>query len=384
MTMPKNLVICLDGTNNQFALENTNVVRLAQVLVPDSELQLLYYDPGVGTLPEPNASTRLQKWFSKVYGLVFGTGLDRKVGGAYEFLMDTWEPGDRVFLFGFSRGAYAARWLAGLLHNFGLLPRGNANLIPYVLRLNAKLSSDPGWAEDSYWPVCNEFRLTFARQINKEDEGRRFPIHFLGLWDTVSSYGWLWFSRLHMFTIWNPSVKVTRHAISIDERRWFFRQIRLALAQGQDLVELWFPGTHCDVGGGYHEAEGGLWRVAFQWILDEARANGLLVDDRRLERVLTRTPASAAPWNEPQHESLKGAWWMAEFFPKLTWNPVKKASRPDIGRGRYRTIRDGEMLHRATLLRIREIEYAPPNLSESFRRRVKTLDVVPDALAYEA
>jgi uncharacterized protein (DUF2235 family) len=383
--MPKNLVICCDGTNNQFGPENTNVVRLVQVLGRDPAHQRLYYDPGVGTLPEPNAFTRLQKWISKVFGLAFGAGLLGKVGEAYAFLMETWEPGDQVFLFGFSRGAYTARVLAGLLHNLGLLPRGNGNLIPYVLRLNAAVRDiDPAAKPPSYWDLCAEFRWTFSRKVHKDDDERRFPVHFLGLWDTVSSVGWVWDPKRYPFTTRNPSVEIARHAVSIDERRWFFRENRLERVEGQDVVELWFPGTHGDVGGGYPEADGGLWRVAFGWILDEARAKGLVVDDGRLERVLTRTPASPTPWNDPLHESLTWAWWPAEFFPKMAWNPDTKTRRPDIGRGRYRTIRDGDMLHKATLLRIREIAYAPPNLSEAFRGRVKGLDVVPASLAYEA
>jgi uncharacterized protein (DUF2235 family) len=383
--MPKNLVICFDGTNNQFGPENTNVVRLIQVLDRDTSRQQLYYYPGVGTLPEPNAFTRLQKWISKVYGLAFGSGLLRKVGEAYVFLMDVWEPGDRVYLFGFSRGAYTARVLAGLLHNLGLLPRGNSNLVPYVLRLNAAVRDiEPAREGAGYWRLCNDFRWSFAIDVGEGGDQRRFPVHFLGVWDTVSSVGWVWDPKRYPYTSRNPGVAVARHAVSVDERRWFFRQNLLQPADGQDLEERWFPGVHCDVGGGYPEADSGLWRVPFGWILDEARASGLLVDDDRLERVLGRTPASATPWDDPQHESLKGAWWLAEYFPKVVWHADTRRSSPDIGRGRYRFIRDGDVLHKSTLLRIRETAYAPPNLSESFRRRVQELDFVPDSLPYRA
>jgi uncharacterized protein (DUF2235 family) len=385
VTMPKNLVLCFDGTNCQFGPNNTNVVRLVQVLDRDPEQQRLYYDPGIGTLPEPNAFTRLEKWFSKIIGLAFGAGLLRKVGEAYAFLMQCWEPGDRVFLFGFSRGSYTARVLAGLLHNLGLLPRGNANLIPYILRLNAAVRDiDPAGKDPGFWELCAEFRWTFARKTREDDDERRFPVHFLGLWDTVSSVGWVWDPKHYPFTFMNPSVEIARHAISIDERRWFFRENRLERVGEQDLVQLWFAGTHGDIGGGYPESQGGLWRVAYSWMLDEARAAGLLIDDGRLQRVLDRTPHSSTPWDDPIHDSLTGAWWLAEFFPKMVWNPVTKTRTPQIGLGRYRTIRDGELLHKAALLRIREIDYAPPNLSASFRQRVKGLDAVPDSLAYEA
>ena len=383
--MPKNIVLCFDGTGNQFGPNNTNVVRLAQVLDRDPRRQRLYYDPGIGTLPEPGAFTRAGKWFSTLTALAFGASLDRKVEEAYVSLMDNWEPGDQVYLFGFSRGAYTARVLAGLLHNLGLLARGNENLVPYVWRLNAAVRDTQSTGDPSgYWKLCGEFRWSFARQVREHDDERRFPVHFLGVWDTVASVGWVWDPKRYPFTARNTSVEVARHAVSIDERRWFFRQNLLERAEGQDLVQLWFPGTHGDIGGGDPESEGGLWRVAFGWMLDQARAAGLLIDERRLERVLTRSTASSKPWDDPQHDSLTGAWWLAEYFPKVVWNPETKTTFPAIGGGRNRTIRDGDVLHKAALLRLREIEYAPPNLSESFRRRVKELNVVPDSLAYEA
>src|SRR6266404_1134644 len=120
----RNIVLCCDGTSNEFGRKNTNVVRLLQCLQRDTDKQFIYYDPGVGTLPEPNRVTRIGKFYSTVAGLAFGAGLTTDVMEGYCFLMEQWEPGDRVFIFGFSRGAYTARVLAGLLHTFGLMPRG--------------------------------------------------------------------------------------------------------------------------------------------------------------------------------------------------------------------------------------------------------------------
>ncbi len=385
--MPRNLVICCDGTNNQFGPENTNVVRFVQVLDRNPQNQSLYYDPGVGTLPEPGAFTRIQKRISEVFGLAFGAGLMWKVGQAYAYLMESWEPGDRVFLFGFSRGAYTVRVLAALLHGLGLLPRGNPNLVPYVLRLfGAVRGTTAARANEhsNYWRLCNSFRWTFARVVSEQSDERRFPVHFLGLWDTVSSVGWIWDPKTFPYTACNPSVGVIRHAVSVDERRWFFRQNLMEPADGQDFREQWFPGVHCDVGGGYPLKDGGLWRVPFLWIVDEARNAGLLVDDRRLQTVLEKPPVSPRPWDDPQHESLTWLWWPAEFFPKMVWRPNLQKRVPDIGRGRHRFIRPGDVMHKSTLLRIRETAtYAPPNLSERFRERVKGLEVVPEWLAYE-
>jgi uncharacterized protein (DUF2235 family) len=380
--MPRNLVLCCDGTNNEFGPRNTNVVRLVQVLDRDSNLQRLYYDPGLGTLPEPGTWTSLGKTISKIYGLAFGAGLAWKVGEAYTYLMNFWEPGDRVFIFGFSRGAYAARVLAGLLHQLGLLPRGNQNLVPYVIRLFKEIrSGDPG---SRYWKLCGEFRRTFSRQVPGSKEDRRFPVHFLGLWDTVSSVGWVWDPTSYPFTRHNPSVDVVRHAVSMDERRAFFRQNLMEQDGPQDYQEVWFPGVHCDVGGGYPDTdeEGRLWRMPFEWVLNEAVNAGLLVNPRRLQEILPAPPPSARPWTDRQHESLTPSWWPAEFFPKLVWRPGASIRLPYMNLGRRRVINDGALIHKATLSRIRDMSYNPPNLSAEFLGRVRSLSDVPENLPY--
>ena len=379
--MPRNLVVCCDGTSNQFGPENTNVVRLVQSLDRDPAKQGLYYDPGLGTLPEPSAFSRVQKWVSEVFGLAFGAGLSWKVGQAYKFLMETWEPEDRVFLFGFSRGAYTVRVLAGLLHALGLLPRHNPNLVPYVVRLFGSLRGTDPAGGSNYWKLCNQFRWTFARRAVEGDDQRRFPVQFVGVWDTVSSVGWVWDPKTYPYTACNPGVAVIRHAVSIDERRCFFRQNLAKPADGQDCRELWFPGVHADVGGGYAASEGSLWRPPFEWMLGEATAAGLLVDDQRLARVL-RASNATDPWNDTKHESLSWKWWPAEFFPKMVWQPGR-GKRPELGLGRHRRIETPIELHSSTLLRIKGAKgYAPPNLSAAFRQQVMDLSAIPQTLTY--
>jgi uncharacterized protein (DUF2235 family) len=385
--MARNLVICCDGTSYQFAAENTSVVRLTQVLDQDAVQQRLYYDPGVGTLPEPGVLTSVGQRFSEILGLAFGVGLTRKVEEAYTFLMDNWEPGDRVFLFGFSRGAYTVRVLAGMLHSLGLLPRGNQNLVPYVMRLFKAVRKDEppeeGGAPSGHWKLCQEFRWTFARPVSPEADDRRFPVHFLGVWDTVSSVGWLWDPAKFPFTAHNPSIAVIRHAVSVDERRAFFRQNLMQPMAGQDFQEWWFPGVHADVGGGYPEADGGLWRVPFEWLLGEATKAGLRVEPQRWQTVLHRTPPPQHPWKEPQHESLTPLWWLAEFFPKLRWYPTLSRRLPTLGLGRRRSIQDQALIHQSTLLRIRETNYAPPNFSKAFLEKIRRLPEVPETLPFE-
>ena len=377
--MPRNLVICCDGTNNKFDVANTSVVRIVEVAVQDTT-QLVYYDPGVGTLPEPGMWSRFGKKLSEIVDLAFATDIDRRVAIAYEHLMDAWQPGDQVFIFGFSRGAFTARILGGMLHAVGLLPKGNGHLIPYAMRLYEGLTRRNA---QKYWAVCDQFRETFARPIVGADD-RRFPIHFLGLWDTVSSVGRVWDPRIYAYTFKNPGVHTIRHAISLDERRCFFRQNQVKPADGQDVIERWFPGVHSDIGGGYPESGGGLWRVAFEWMLAHATQAGLTVDPARLKFVRTRSPQAQYPAREPQHESLTGIWWLAEFYPKLVYNSVTKRRRPRLGLGRHRFVADGSMLDRSVVDRLKNCDYRPANLSDAFIDWVKTQAEPADAVAYRA
>ncbi|MDP9178287.1 MAG: DUF2235 domain-containing protein [Gemmatimonadota bacterium] len=377
--MARNIIICCDGTDNQFGASNTSVVRLAQVAVQDPNRQIVYYDPGVGTLPETSARSKIAQTLSQLKAQAFGTDIDDKVCVAYGHLMEFWEPGDQVFIFGFSRGAYTARVLAGLLYSLGLLPRGNQHLLPYVIRIFKSLKSNT----DGYWELCNNFRWSFARPIPGDDE-RRFPIHFVGLFDTVSSVGWIWNPTKYQYTFRNPGLTTVRHAVALDERRAFFRQNLFGNVDGQDLLEMWFAGVHSDVGGGYSEADGGLWRVTFEWMLAEARNGGLLVDPDRLQKVLNRTTPPGNPWAEPQHESLKGVWWIGEVFPKHVYDALTKSYRWKLNLGRHRTVPQGALLPRAVLERLRLPTYSPPNLSENFKAKVRALPSLPDSLNYDS
>jgi hypothetical protein len=120
-------------------------------------------------------------------------------------------------------------------------------------------------------------------------------------------------------------------------------------------------------------------------MLTEAQSAGLVVDAKRLERVRGRTPKPPNPWAEPQHESLKGPLWhIAEFVPKLTYNPLTERRGLSIGAGRGRIVHDGAQLHRSILERLRAGQYAPPNLSHESIDSVKALASIPDSLAYDS
>jgi uncharacterized protein (DUF2235 family) len=358
--MARNIIICCDGTNCQFGDENTNVIRLIQCLDRTPGLQRLYYDPGVGTLPEPGFVTGVGKWLSKTVQLAFGVGLTTKVTQAYSFLMDHWEPGDKVFMFGFSRGAYTVRVLAGMLHTMGLLPRGNHNLVPYVLRLYKSIRRT-GLSRESrvqaYEVLCNTFRETFCRETGARD--RRFPTHFVGLWDSVSSVGWIWEPTRFPYSRRNASIRTVRHAVSIDERRAFFRQNLMEPSGNQDMKQYWFPGSHADVGGGYPAAEGELWKEPFAWIAREALRAGLNLRGEWIEAMIAVTPDPCPPWAEQVHESLTAPWWIAEFIPKYHWSSW---CRLRCNLFRPRAIPSPAMIHRSAFRK----DYLPRGLPGAF------------------
>ena len=131
---PRNIVLCLDGTSNKYAAVNTNVVKLYAMLDRARNDQLSYYQPGIGTMPPPGIFGRLKRWFVTRLDLAIAWLLSDHVTDAYRFLMRYYQQGDRIFIFGFSRGAYTARALIGLLNRPGLLRPGSENLVPYAVR----------------------------------------------------------------------------------------------------------------------------------------------------------------------------------------------------------------------------------------------------------
>lgn len=125
----KNVVVCCDGTGNEISENISNVLKLYRTVRKTGKTepqQVVFYDPGVGTLARPNPWTKLKQDTVTVLGLAAGYGLDENVLRAYTFLINHYEDGDDIFLFGFSRGAYTVRVLAGLIHKVGLLSPSNA------------------------------------------------------------------------------------------------------------------------------------------------------------------------------------------------------------------------------------------------------------------
>jgi uncharacterized protein (DUF2235 family) len=356
--MPKNILICCDGTNNQFTGDHTNVIRTYKV-ARRSDAQVTFYDPGVGTMPEPWETSRAGKQWSIVKGLAFGSGFEDNIADAYGFLMKVHEPGDHVFVFGFSRGAFTARALAGLLHSVGLLRPGAENLVRYALSY---------WRQD-HGPdspggkLCAEFKATLAREC---------PVHFIGVWDTVSSVGYVLEliarSNAFPYVTCNPSVSHVRHAAAIDERRHFFRQnLMRPCCAGHDVKNVWFAGVHSDVGGGYPAREAGLAKLAFAWMMREAAKCGLDLDPAALDREVNQVGEPPNPSGR-QHDSLVSAWWIAEVLPARRYSFADNHWHWGFSFNRPRDVlRDAAKpfvyLHESVIAMLKAgVGYAPANL----------------------
>jgi len=343
--MPKNIVVCCDGTGNDFDEPETdsNVVKLYNTLVINPD-QVAYYHPGVGTMGSPNANGRLAKWWSQTKGMAFGAGLLGNVGDAYRYLMNAYQEGDRIYLFGFSRGSYTARAIGSLLHVFGLLEPGNEQLIPYILRLYSDMTKVPQ-GQQATFPAEEAFKYAFSREVE---------VYFCGLWDTVSSYGWINSPIDLPFNGQNPIIRTGRHVISIHERRCCFQDNLWGPSlpgrnnhPGQDIRQVWFTGVHSDIGGSYAEIGSGLSKITFEWMLVEAVKKGLLVNGQRAQIVLGQLmpPAFLPKYVPPApdgtlHDSLSGAWWLLEYFPR------KKDGRWSLPRGKWvRKIPENSLIH---------------------------------------
>ena len=280
----KNIVVCCDGTNAKYDSEdeNTNVVRLFERLGKDGDEQVSFYDPGVGTISShPLLPVR---WVHKAWMAGFGTGVRANVEDAYRYLMDVYEPSDRIFLFGYSRGAHTARRLAGMLYKCGLLTKGSYNLIPYATRIYDQEDEE----------IAAGFKASFSRECKP---------YFIGVWDTVASMGYLWWRKYFRNQILNHDVRYGFHALSLNERRSYFKVAlwdEMDIPEGQTIVQVWFPGYHSDVGG--QKADRRISDITLEWMLRHAGDNGLCLrddwdKDLQLDPVTGRiTPSDSHIW----------------------------------------------------------------------------------------
>jgi uncharacterized protein (DUF2235 family) len=185
-----------------------------------------------------------------------------------------------------------------------------------MFAINRARGRDDRETANKVFGLAQRFRETYSRECKP---------HFVGLWDTVSSVGWFAHPTRLPYTANNPDVAIARHAIAIDERRAFFpsnlwRPSPEQPSGPRNLKQVWFPGSHCDVGGGYPEGgESAQSKYPLAWMMKEAQTAGLLLKQSKVSEILGNSPNSPyqkASVEFPIHESLKGWWVLAEFIPK--------------------------------------------------------------------
>jgi len=267
----RRIVICCDGTwSKPDQPSPTNVVKVAITLKQVDAAgvdQLLFYDPGVGT-----------GTFDHLRGGAFGVGLSQNIRQAYNFLVFNYAPGDELFFFGFSRGAYTVRSAVGLIRNSGLLKREHLGKAEEAYQLYRRRDKESGPAEAE----ATRFRKDFSREP---------PVKFVGVWDTVGALGVPIPLVREFWEFHDPrlsrSVQFAYQALAIDERRRPFKPSvweQHPEAKGQVLEQIWFAGVHSNVGGGYSNT--GLSDLALLWMVNKAEACGLAFDRARLNAML--------------------------------------------------------------------------------------------------
>jgi uncharacterized protein (DUF2235 family) len=404
----KNIVVCCDGTGNEISENISNVLKLYRALRKTGKTnphQVVFYDPGVGTLARPDPFTKFKQDTVTVLGLAFGYGLDDNVLRAYEFLISQYEDGDDIYLFGFSRGAYAIRVLAGLVHKVGLLSAQQRNLAGAALTAYKQATThaatnlvdgdDEGF-DDAGPKTCEDRAAQFGRIVSA-----RWPtIKFVGVWDTVASVIVPRPDRFYAFSLQellhtesNPSVRVFRQAIAIDERRRMFRLhrwrepqtfmhnrfSRTNNAETQDAQQVWFAGVHADIGGGYPEDESGLSKFPLIWMIEEAVRCGLAVDRSVVNQLAWGVQRKGSPFSyvppdikRDPHDSLSAVWRALEWIPKADkykeWQERRAVQGWYIPNAEPRPIQEDAFVHESVVQRINAVAaYRPVNMPSHYR-----------------
>ncbi|RDB14791.1 hypothetical protein Hypma_016547 [Hypsizygus marmoreus] len=380
----RTLVLCFDGTGDQFDADNSNIVQLVSLLKKnDRSKQMVYYQAGIGTYTSPQVASPFTAKLSKTLDEMFAWNLDAHVMGGYEFLMQNYVAGDKICIFGFSRGAYTARSLAGMIHKVGLLPADNFQQVPFAYKMYTR-SDNTGWEQS------NAFKQAFSVDVD---------IEFVGVWDTVDSVGLI--PKRLPFTTSNTIVHTFRHAVALDERRAKFKanlwnrpnaqEEKLGLPPQQtdivaspmpllkekmgikgvslssssmgreseeerilrefeeryaekeahetDIEEVWFSGCHCDVGGGAvsNKTRHSLARISLRWMVRQCfKTNTGIMFDSEALRKIGLDPSSLYPFVTPRPPPLPVG---PETYHKFKKPPIlerilarmKKNSASDLG-----------------------------------------------------
>ena len=292
--MAKRIIFCSDGTWDNPS-NNTNVFKMYKAINVNTS-QIAYYDDGVG------ADGSL---IQKLIGGALGSGLSQKIKKGYQDIASVYEKGDEIFLFGFSRGAYTVRSLAGMIAICGL-PTKN-----FTDEMVCK-------AFEAYREIDKRAALLTA--LNTTYDLFDAKITMIGVWDTVGSlgipalYGGI-SAKLYGFldTALHPDIQHAYHALAIDERRIEFPPTLWdSPTAGQTLEQVWFCGVHCDVGGSYPEDSNGsaLSELTLAWMMSKAAALGLNFETNIKTKYAIPMDSKLA--NDTLHESWSPLW----AFPK--------------------------------------------------------------------
>ncbi|MGM9427941.1 T6SS phospholipase effector Tle1-like catalytic domain-containing protein [Hydrogenophaga sp. MI9] len=318
---PRQIILCCDGTNNNLTggESDTNVVRLCQLLRSHGDdRQLVFYDPGVGNpgeLPGATLWDSVNRYGERLAGLAFGRGVYENMAECYQFLMAHYRAGDELYIFGFSRGAFTARSVAGLVNMFGILQPHMVSMVPSLLHI---YFSDRGGGGDHARRIARQTTQLFAGA-----HAQHVNIHFVGVWDTVASVGMPPFSK--QFTaradVGGKRFLNVRQALALDEYRAQFAPRQYVDPNGEyrsdqglpvSLKQLWFSGAHCDVGGGYVPDKLALADQAMGWLVGEAvrcglhlyGADGRPLTDQQVLQALYADQPGAKPLPPVAHSEL--------------------------------------------------------------------------------
>ena len=349
-------IVCCDGTWNTIddlsgdVPTPTNVVRLWNCLAPtspDGVDQRVYYHPGVGT----------NGWLDRLLGGATGAGLSKNVKSAYKWLAEHWRPGDKIWLFGFSRGAFTARSVGGMIAKCGLVDLGGMKPDAVWQAVDTVFARYRAFTDPAHPPKIGA-DLNYIGVAPGQSSFHSVPIHFIGVWDTVGSLGipddWgvidLLFDRPKRYrfhdTELSPVYTHARHAIALDERRQtFLPTLWTKIPPGPTVKQVWFPGAHCDVGGGY--VNKGLSDRTLDWMIGEAREAGLGFDPMMTVQIVQRG------FQDVLHNSATGVFAKMKTCPRaapivdplsqtadvLDQSALARQARPPIAQYPYRPTR---------------------------------------------
>lgn len=351
----KRLILCCDGTWNKADQEAkgvpcpTNVVRIScRIAKSDGPTaQIIYYDQGVGS----------GNILDRYSGGAFGEGLEENIHDAYRFLVGNYEFGDELYLFGFSRGAFTARSIAGMVRKCGILGR------EYVEHYRDAIAL----YRSEHRPT-DEAAIKFRKDYSV-GKGADIKIKFIGVWDTVGALG-IPLRGLRSLTRdkyqfhdteLSGVVEYAYHALAIDERRapfeptlWMYKP-----KPGQTIEQTWFCGVHSDVGGGYPER--GLSEITLDWMMQKAQGTGLKFDAAAVQAHALRPHPLAN-----LHDSKTGLYRLTPGSDRsIGLIPQAPDAPDDAPRGTDPT----QSVHASVLTRWdHDVKYRPPALRDYFKR----------------